>query len=393
MPRKLAIVFEGKLGGQRGVLNAVVERAKHLRSETGLLPDVYMIEGYDSGLNRLLHRTPRLSERPERVVIDTVEIRMRWFRHSLADSVRHKWLGRPAATYLRWLAALADELADYAVVSAHDRIAGTAAAMASKKYAMPHFITWHGASIYTDPPRDPVYRAATINLLRQATMNIFVSRGLEQMARRTLTPDFRSTVLYNGASEAFCRFSESERRSLRRQRGIEADERVVGFIGRLEPVKNALLLPEIFSAIASRHHGRLRFVVAGTGSLETPLRHALEAAHVPCQMLGHVEREHMPRLMNCIDVMVVPSRLEGFGLVAAEGIRCGANVVGSNAVGLPEVIGADNAFPLDDRFVDNLADRAAKMLATNVPQTMPPEISWHTTARGEYELYQPYLNP
>ena len=390
--KRVAIVFEGKLGGARGVLNAVVERVRHLRDLAGVQPDVFMIEGYDSGVNRLLHRTPRIDRRPERVVVNGVEIAMRWYCHSLADTVRHKLLHRQAANYRAWLSGLAASLKGYAIVSAHDRIAGTVAAMAAGMHGMPHFITWHGASIYTDPPRDPVYRQTTIGLLQGATRNFFVSQGLEDYARRTLTPRFTAEVLYNGASEAFRRFDNEARLALRARMGIAAGERVVGYAGRLEPVKNAALLPAIFQAFAERSAVPTRFVIAGAGSLAGQVRSECNRRGLNCLMLPALPHEQMPEVMNCFDVMVVPSRLEGFGLVAAEAIACGARVVGSNAVGLPEVIGADNAFPLDDSLPLRLAERGTAMLEHQITQSLPPEISWRATARRELEIYQSYLS-
>jgi len=39
-----------------------------------------------------------------------------------------------------------------------------------------------------------------------------------------------------------------------------------------------------------------------------------------------------------MDIIVCPSRFEGFGLVAAEAMACGKPVIASNTGGLPEII-------------------------------------------------------
>jgi L-malate glycosyltransferase len=44
------------------------------------------------------------------------------------------------------------------------------------------------------------------------------------------------------------------------------------------------------------------------------------------------------RAMQAVDVYVLPSRAEAFGLVLAEAMRCGTAVIGTNAGGVPEII-------------------------------------------------------
>lgn len=386
--KRMAVIFEGRLHDQKGVFNAVMQRVKHLHDIAPFDIDVHMIEGYDRGLNRWLHGTQRITERPSQVTVDDINIQMHWFCHNLMDTVRHKLLHQPAKAYRQWLSCLADTLSGYDLLSAHDRIAGTAAAMASERYGMPHFITWHGASIYTDPPRDPVYRQTTIELLKHARCNFFVSHGLECYARHALTDDFTSKVLYNGASANFYRYDEATRHRLRAQRGIADDERVVGFVGRMEAVKNVTLLDDIFDEIRCHYDHPLRFVALGDGPLRRQVQTLMHERGINCLTPGNVPHMQMPDWMNCIDVLVVPSRLEGFGLVAIEALQCGTHVVGSDAQGLPEVIGSDNAFSLDENLVENMASRAVEMLTGNIVQAVPPDMNWETTAQRELEIYE-----
>lgn len=392
--KRIAVILEARPHQQSGVINAVVNRVKHLRAvATGYEIDVHMIVGYDHGLNRWLHGTQPIDHRPTLLHRDGVEIHLHWFCHSLMDTFRHKLLHRPAKVYHQWLSRLADELHNYDLISAHDRIAGTAAAMASQRYAMPHYISWHGASIYTDPPRDPIYRQQTIELLEGARCNFFVSKGLERFARETLTNDFRSEVLYNAASDRFHQYDDNKRQQVRNEHGITPEQRVVGFVGRMESVKNVLLLPELFEHIAQIYDGPLKFMAVGDGPLYEQVLQEMHNHSISCLMPGSVPYKYIPDWMNCIDVLVLPSQLEGFGLVAIEALQCGAFVVGSDAQGIPEVIGTENAFSLDDQLVDNMARRAAQMLRGEVEQTFPEDMTWEATASRENEIYQAILTP
>ena len=100
---------------------------------------------------------------------------------------------------------------------------------------------------------------------------------------------------------------------------------------------------------------------------------------------GNVPVEEMPAVMNCIDVMVLPSLNEGLPLVCAEAIRCGASVVGSEVGGVPEVIGSGYVVPLGEGFVDGMSSKIAGILQTSKYQTVPESMSWKAAAEKELD--------
>ena len=101
----------------------------------------------------------------------------------------------------------------------------------------------------------------------------------------------------------------------------------------------------------------------------------------------------MPALMNCVDILVLPSVNEGLPLVCAEALSCGANVVGSDVGGIAEVIGKDNVVPLGEGFAPQFAKKVVAMLEARnesddfadqqAVQQLPPEISWAKTIARE----------
>lgn len=112
------------------------------------------------------------------------------------------------------------------------------------------------------------------------------------------------------------------------------------------------------------------------------------------RFFGNQPSSSMPDIMNCVDVLVIPSLNEGLPLVCAEALRCGANVVGSDVGGIAEVIGTENVAPLGDDFVDALAGKALSYLAARSGQTpaalssqsLSEDFSWSRTAARELEL-------
>ena len=111
-----------------------------------------------------------------------------------------------------------------------------------------------------------------------------------------------------------------------------------------------------------------------------------------CHFTGKVPPEEIPDLLNCVDLLVLPSSLEGLPLVVIEALSCGAHVVATNVIGTAEAVGRENAIDLGDRFVDRFTDRAVELLSGEIDQKLPAEVSWSATADKENRIYHKYLD-
>ena len=67
-----------------------------------------------------------------------------------------------------------------------------------------------------------------------------------------------------------------------------------------------------------------------------PVRQMEEQGLLRC--VGAVPRSRMPDFWNSVDIAVVPSLYEPFGLVALEALACGVPVVATSVGGLPEIV-------------------------------------------------------
>jgi glycosyltransferase involved in cell wall biosynthesis len=168
--------------------------------------------------------------------------------------------------------------------------------------------------------------------------------------------------------------------------------KVVAFAGNLVSVKNVLVLPHIFKAVAEQYDAPVHFIIAGDGKLRKQLEAEMLSMRVlpvdkKISLLGNVAAEDMPALMNCVDVLVLPSLNEGLPLVCAEALKCGANVVGSDVGGIAEVIGRQNVVPLGDDFVPQMAKKIVAMLNDKPQQSVPEDISWSKTTAREISFF------
>lgn len=389
--KQIAVLFEGDINRRLGVFNAVINRVKHLQQVADYKIDVHMLQVYDGWLMRRVRHSNKVSHRPDEILADGVKIHVTWFRRRWSDAIMHRLFHKPPRALLHRLHRLGWEMRGHDLVSAHDRIMGHVAVFAGKHLHIPCFITWHGASIYTDPPRDPMIKKLTIELLHDATCNFFVSQGLLDKAHAELTDGFPAEVLLNGASAQFRRYDDELRSQLRKQYGVKDGKKVVAFVGRFEPVKNVTLLPEIYKMLEDKHGKELTFWAIGDGVQLDETRRLMAEKGVKCHFTGKVPPEEIPDLLNCVDLLVLPSSLEGLPLVVIEALSCGAHVVATNVIGTAEAVGRDNAIDLGDNFVERFTDRAVELLDGNIDQHLPHEVSWTATADKEDKIYRNYL--
>ena len=390
--KKIAVLFEGDINWRLGVFNAVLNRAKHLQQISDYKVDVHMFQLYDGWLMRLFRKSQKLTSRPDEIEDLGMKVHITWYRRRWSDVILHRFFHKPPRALLKRLHKLGWEMRGYDLVSAHDRMAGHAAVFAQEHLHIPCFITWHGATIYTEPPRDPMIKEMTIKLLHQADCNFFVSQGLLDRAHADLTDGFPAEVLRNGASAEFQRYSEDRRAQLRKKYNIPEGRKVVAYLGRFEPVKNVTMLPDIYSEILRKYGKDLVFWAIGLGFQLEETARMMKEKGIECLFTGRVPHSEIPDMLNCVDLLVLPSSLEGLPLVVIEALSCGAHVVATNVIGTAEAVGRENAIDLGENFVDRFTDRAVQLLHGGIDQKLPPEVSWTATAEKENRIYQKYLN-
>ena len=115
--------------------------------------------------------------------------------------------------------------------------------------------------------------------------------------------------------------------------GIEQDQPVLIYVGRLSAEKGVRELPEFYRELRGKIP-RLQLVLAGEGPEESALRHALPEAH----FLGWVDSQQLIRLYNAADLLVLLSRNDSFPLVLGEAFACGLPVAVYSSNGAKELV-------------------------------------------------------
>jgi glycosyltransferase involved in cell wall biosynthesis len=168
-----------------------------------------------------------------------------------------------------------------------------------------------------------------------------------------------------------------ERPTIARQ-PLPFDPPRVLFLGRLVPEKGldwALsALPSVF-----RRFPNARFIVAGEGPDKEKLKAKVVSLGLSpwVEFLGSVSPESVPCLLNDVTLVLMPSLIEGFGLVALEAAMMGRPVVAARVGGLPEVVlDGRTGFLVDQCDIDALAQAISRLLGDRELATQFGEAAW-----------------
>ena len=121
--------------------------------------------------------------------------------------------------------------------------------------------------------------------------------------------------------------------------GARPSEVVVGSVARLSPEKGLDVLLRAAARLIERGTP-VRVVLAGDGPWRVRLRRMAERLGIAGRVdfRGELPHEQVPALLAELDIFVLPSRAEGFGVAALEAQAMELPVVASRVHGIPDVV-------------------------------------------------------
>ncbi|MBN2000455.1 glycosyltransferase family 4 protein [candidate division KSB1 bacterium] len=176
-----------------------------------------------------------------------------------------------------------------------------------------------------------------------------------------LDPD-RITVIYNGIDPA--PFFGPALRDIRSELGIPADDAVFGFVGQLDERKGIFCLLNAFKMAASQYPARL--LLAGEGPMEAEILCFIKENGLADRVFLLGFMNDVSELYKNMDVFILPSLWEGFGIVLIEAMAAGKPVVTTAVSSMPEivqhektglVVPVNNAHDLADALLKLMKDR------------------------------------
>ena len=147
----------------------------------------------------------------------------------------------------------------------------------------------------------------------------------------------------------------------RRDEFAKDDERILVHLSNFRPVKRFPVVIEIFDLVRKQIPAKLLLI--GDGPDRSTAEWMVREKGLTRDTIFLGKQNQVHHLLNCADVLLLPSQLESFGLAALEGMACGVPAVCSRVGGIPEVIrdGVDG-FLVEPKDVKTMAARALEIL-------------------------------
>lgn len=204
---------------------------------------------------------------------------------------------------------------------------------------------WHGARVVETYHGREGWRGSLLRggFLPDRVVSRFVDRAIavSEAARAFLIsgkgyPAEKIVVVPNGRDLSTFR-PGAGREALRKELGLDRTVPLVGVVGRLEAQKGHAYLFEAWPSVVAEFPDA-RLLVVGDGSLRPRLEARARELDVAGSVIFAGFRGDMPRVLDAIDVLALPSLYEGMPLTAIEASAMGRPVVATAVDGTPEVI-------------------------------------------------------
>lgn len=255
---------------------------------------------------------------------------------------------------------------------------------------------------------DPAYRSSMKAYAYARAMLTFAARtarhivavsnfSREQIIERLCIPASKVTAIHEGVNSEFAPIERGKAFGVVTA-ALGIHEPYLLFVGNLKPHKNIPVLLNAFARLRERRDIPQRLLILGAGE---PGRSELVKECVRLNISARVDfvprvaRELLPHLYSAAEVLVMPSRMEGFGLPVLEAMACGTPVVCSHAGSLAEVAG-DAAVYFDPQSVDELAAALERVLSCATLRqrllarglTRAAMFSWKKCVEKHVEVYR-----
>ncbi len=170
----------------------------------------------------------------------------------------------------------------------------------------------------------------------------------------------RIEVIYNGIETT--PFEQASGAAFRKALGIAPDAPLVGFVGQLDSRKGIGVILTAFDHVINRIP-QAKLVFVGEGPLREMIESEIRVKEWQDSVFLTGFSDDIPEVMQAIDLLILPSFWEGFGIVIIEAMAASKPVISTNISSMPEIIvEGETGFLIEPGDSDTLAERIIALL-------------------------------
>ena len=268
-------------------------------------------------------------------------------------------LGFAQLGFLRqWLKLKRRHFQENSVVHAHLPRAELLCALALKSKRF--IVTRHNSEAFF--PKGPIRLSKLLSrfVLNRSFASISISKAVANYLKNSeeMSGTQDNHVIYYGIKNT----SVSPRRNPR----VVSGPIQVGTVSRLVPQKNLPLLLFALKELNSKESPGFNLTIVGSGPLKTELQSLSADLGIEEMVTWKEQLQEVLPFYRSLDVFVLPSNYEGFGLVLLEAMSQGIPVIARRVSAIPEVMGEEHPGLIDSISPVDLALKIQTLTSNQV---------------------------
>lgn len=302
----------------------------------------------------------------------------------------------------------------YDVVYSHYWLSGLVGRLIKKKYDVPHIHMYHTLAFLkkrmSEEGQEHEKRLESEEYLAYVS-DALVSSSEQESRNLTefysISPSKIKVINPGVNKELFHLLSE---KTLKRENRSENREKILLYVGRIEPVKGLMTIMEFLSLLKKKNpflFNKVKLFVIGGGKKDSDLYQNKEFVRIKRFLkenkltqkvifLGSKKQANLKYYYSAADVLIVPSLYESFGLVVVEALACGTPVIVSQIGEMRTIVKeGQNGFsfrpnePLSlYRSLEQFFSNEKKIWnKEKISQEVTNRFSWERTAEETYLFF------
>lgn len=257
--------------------------------------------------------------------------------------------------------------------------------------AKPYIISTWGSDVCLAPRKNRLFKYVLKYNLKRADYVTATSRDLT-----------RETSLYTNKKVITIPFGVDTSRFSNRHQG-ERNNITIGIVKSLETIYGVRYLIEAFARLCKRYQN-IELLIVGDGPLRKELEELCRRLHVEDKVIfaGGIPNSGVPVLLNNMDIFVMPSLSESFGVSILEAESCEIPVIATEVGGIPEVVvngrtgflvkPADSG-EIEQKLSKLIEDKALReKMGKEGRKFVEENYDWNDSVEQMYRLYKDILN-
>jgi glycosyltransferase involved in cell wall biosynthesis len=224
--------------------------------------------------------------------------------------------------------------------------------------------------------RFSINRAHSVIAISQAVANFLMT------SREAKSPE-KIKVVYYGYPKHRKKISLNNQAG-KLSLGLKKESFLIGTISRLVPQKDLDCLLKSFKIVLTRYP-ESKLLIVGTGYMEKTLKDLAVQINISDNIIWVSKTDKIEFYLKALDVFVLSSIYEGFGLVLLEAMYYEAPIVASNVSAIPEVLGGEHLGLSLAGIPESFAEKIIMLRQTKVAKAM---VEYQLARLNNFDLHK-----